>query len=253
MNDIKEFLDFKVKQYNTQSFIVDDPISIPHQYSSKEDIEIAAFFAALFAWGNRKIIIQKTNLLMQLMDDEPANFVKNASANELKRMLTFVHRTFNSTDLQYYIKTLKQMYINYGGLQPVFEHAYLEKGNIKDCLIEVRKLFFSFSFVLRTQKHWSNPAEGSAAKRMNLFLRWMVRKDDCGVDFGLWQKIPSSALMIPLDLHSGNTARSLGLLKRKQNDWKAVEELTNTLRLFDKNDPVKYDYALFSIGIHNDI
>jgi uncharacterized protein (TIGR02757 family) len=249
-HELKEFLDEKYLQYNRLSFIASDPISIPRRFSSKQDIEIAGFFAATIAWGQRPTIIKNANRLMDWMDERPHDFILNHSPKDLKPFKTFVHRTFNGTDCLYFIHALRHIYREHKSLEEVFVQGKSETE--KDCkaaLIRFRERFFQLPHPERTGKHVSNPAEGSAAKRLNMFLRWMVRQDKGGVDFGIWKQIPASALFCPLDVHSGNVGRKLRLLKRTQNDWRAVEELTASLRKLDPDDPVKYDFALFGLGV----
>ena len=247
--EIKEFLDEKVELYNRPSFIEPDPISIPHRYSKKEDIEIAGFLAATIAWGNRKMILRNAALMMALLDDSPFDFIMNSDEHDIERIEGFVHRTFNSADLIYFLKALKYIYLKKGGLENIF-NEYSTTGTLQQAIHELKNIFFDLPHNRRTERHISDPFKGSAAKKLNMFLRWMVRKDNRGVDFGMWKRIDQASLYIPLDLHSGNTARRLGLLKRKLNDWKAVEELTEVLRLFDPSDPVKYDFALFGLGVN---
>lgn len=247
-SDLKEFLDEKVVLYNNPKFIESDPIQIPHQFSNKEDIEISAFLAATIAWGNRKMIIKNANKLMELLDLAPFDFIINHQESDLKRFDGFVHRTFNMIDVIQFIKSLKHIYTVHGGL----ENALLIKSNAstyKNSISEFKKVFFEIPHQSRTLKHVSDPLKGSAAKRINMFLRWMVRNDKNGVDFGIWNTHNPANLSCPLDVHSGNVARKLGILNRKQNDWKAIEELDNYLRLLDKNDPSKYDFALFGLGV----
>jgi len=247
--ELKEFLDEKVDLYNRPAFIESDPISIPHQYTKKHDIEIAGFLAATIAWGNRKMILRNANRMMELLDHSPYEFIMNSSNNEIEMIERFVHRTFNSTDLIYFLKALKNIYKHKGGLESIFK-SYQTAESLLPAIHEFHKIFFELSHEKRTERHVSDPFKGSAAKKLNMFLRWMVRKDNNGVDFGIWKKIEQASLFIPLDLHSGNTARGLGLLTRKMNDWKAVEELTEVLRFFDPADPVKYDFALFGLGVN---
>ena len=247
---LQEFLDEKASFYNCKDFIPSDPISIPHLFNKKEDIEIAGFLAAALAWGQRVTIINKSIELMNRMGNSPHEFVVNATDDNMVKLSGFVHRTFQEDDCMYFIHTLQQMYRNEGGLEAVFTHGFKVKGSVKDAIVHFRNEFFKYGHLQRTRKHVSNPDEGSAAKRLNMFLRWMVRDDGNGVDFGLWKTISVSDLMCPLDVHSGNIARRLGLLERKQNDWTAVEELTANLKEFDANDPVKYDFALFGIGVN---
>lgn len=248
-SELKEFLDEKVELYNRPSFIELDPISIPHRYSKKEDIEISGFLASTIAWGNRKMILRNANRMMALLDDSPFDFVMNSEEQDLERIEGFVHRTFNSDDFTYFIRALKHIYLKLGGLENIF-NEYSTTDSLQPALHELKKIFFELPHSRRTERHISDPYKGSAAKKLNMFLRWMVRIDGRGVDFGIWRSISPSELFIPLDLHSGNTARKLGLLKRKVNDCKAVEELTAVLRKFDPADPVKYDFALFGLGVN---
>lgn len=247
--DLKEFLDEKAEQYNIPAFIDSDPISIPHLYSAKGDIEIAGFLAATIAWGNRKMILRNANRMMELLDDSPYEFVLNASEEELNSIDRFVHRTFNSVDLVYFIRALKHIYRNKGGLETIFM-TNKTADSLQPAIHELHKVFFELPHEKRTERHVSDPFKGSAAKKINMYLRWMIRKDKKGVDFGIWEYISPSVLSCPLDVHSGNVARSLGLLKRKQNDSKAVAELDRELRLLDKDDPVRYDFALFGLGVN---
>ncbi|MCG8578346.1 MAG: TIGR02757 family protein [Bacteroidales bacterium] len=247
--DLKSFLNEKVDQYNRPEFIDNDPISIPHLFSRKEDIEIAGFLSATIAWGKRDLIIRSAKQLMRLLEHEPYEFLIHSSQSDWKRLETFYYRTFTSTDCLYFLKSLKQIYIHYGGLEQVFEDGY-KKGDIKSALIHFREIFLCFDSPQRTHKHIANILKGASAKRLNMYLRWMVRNDGKGVDFGLWKSISPSDLLLPLDVHTGNVSRQLGLLKRKQNDIKAVDEVMKSLRLFDKQDPVKYDFALFSLGVN---
>ncbi len=248
-SDLKEFLEEKVEQYNRPSFIELDPISIPHLFSSKEDIEIAGFLSASIAWGNRKMILRNATRMMALLDDSPYDFIMNSEAPDLERLEGFVHRTFNSSDLIYFLKALKHIYMIKGGLETIFNEYKIEES-LKPAIHKLYAIFFELPHNHRTERHISDPYKGSAAKKINMFLRWMVRNDNKGVDFGIWKRISPAELFIPLDLHTGNTARKLGLLTRKQNDWKAVEELTGVLREFDPSDPVKYDFALFGLGVN---
>ncbi|MCE1199237.1 MAG: TIGR02757 family protein [Marinilabiliales bacterium] len=245
---LKEFLDEMVIRYNTLDFLATDPVSIPHRYVSKEDIEIAAFLSSTIAWGNRKLIVKNALDLMERMDDAPYDFVLHHSAAELGRLSGFVHRTFQSEDLLFFITSLQNLYQQHGGLEKVFaKHA--TPHSMQPAITAFRDLFFSLAHPDRTEKHVANPAAGSAAKRINMFLRWMVRRDKCGVDFGLWNSLMPSQLSCPLDLHSGRVARKLGLLTRKQDDARAVAELDANLRKLDPVDPVKYDFALFGLGV----
>jgi uncharacterized protein (TIGR02757 family) len=252
IDDIKEFLDEKYDQYNRPEFIESDPIRIPHLFSGSHDIEIAGFFSAIISWGQRKTIIKNALMLMKLMDNNPYDFIINATEQDINTFRNFKHRTFNYDDTAYFCKSLRNLYCNHGGLKSIFKNNYRKHGNLKNALIKFREAFFELPYPKRTTRHVSDISRGSAAKRINMFLRWMVRKDKRGVDFGIWSNIPSSALYIPLDIHTGTVARKLGILKRKQNDWKEVEELTEVLRKFDRDDPVKYDFALFGLGVRDD-
>ena len=247
LTDLKAFLDEKAAKYNQPFFIETDPIQVPKRFSVKEDIEIAAFLTATIAWGNRLTIIKDASKLMALMDNEPHDFVLNHSASDLQIFKKFVHRTFNGDDCIYFVRSLKNIFENHGGLQLVFENGFRKENRVKSALSEFYKMFFELEGE-RSRKHVSNVEKGASAKRLNMFLRWMVRKDKTGVDFGLWNGIPQSELLLPLDIHTGNVARKLGLLQRKSNDWKAVEEITQILRQFDPADPIKYDFALFGLG-----
>ena len=245
--ELKEFLDEKAIIYNNPNFIETDPIQIPHKFSLKEDIEIAGFLVATIAWGNRKSIINNGNKLMDLMGNSPYDFVMNFSENNSERFSNFVHRTFNSKDLIYFLKSLQNIYRNHGGLESVFSNK-AEKDSMQPAIHYFKKTFFELPHLVRTQKHISDPLKNSAAKRINMFLRWMVRNDNAGVDFGIWKSISPSQLSCPLDVHTGNIGRKLSLLKRKQNDGKALAELDFSLRKLDAKDPVKYDFALFGLG-----
>ncbi len=245
--DLKSFLDEKALKYNQSFFIESDPIQVPKNFSDKENIEIAAFLTATIAWGNRLSIIKNAIKLMALMENQPHEFVLSASKADLKNLEQFVHRTFNGGDCVYFTKSLQNIYQNHGGLQTVFEAGFKLENSVKSALKEFYKVFFEIGGE-RSRKHVSNVEKGASAKRLNMFLRWMVRNDTCKVDFGLWNGIPQSALMLPLDVHTGNVARKLGLLQRKSNDWQAVEEVTQKLREFDPEDPIKYDFALFGLG-----
>ncbi|ELY2010373.1 TIGR02757 family protein [Flavobacterium psychrophilum] len=248
LSELQSFLDEKVILYNNLNFIESDPIQIPHLFSLKEDIEIAGFLSATIAWGNRKMIINNSHKMMQLMGNSPYDFVLSHNENQLESLNKFVHRTFNGQDFVQFIKSLQHIYTNHNGLEAVFAKN-ATKDSMQKSISEFKKIFFENNHLPRTQKHISDPISGSAAKRINMFLRWMVRQDAQGVDFGLWKTISPSALSCPLDVHSGNVARKLQLLLRKQNDAKAVYELDTNLRLLDPNDPVKYDFALFGLGV----
>ncbi|WP_034040214.1 TIGR02757 family protein [Wocania ichthyoenteri] len=246
--ELKGFLDTKVAQYNSLKFIESDPIQIPHQFHKKEDIEIAGFLTATIAWGNRKSIITNAKRLMDLLDNAPYDFVLNHHESDLEKLLHFVHRTFNGSDCAQFIKCLRHIYLNHSGLESLFsKHA--ETDSLQKSISNFKSVFFEIDHLQRTQKHVSDPLKNSAAKRINMFLRWMVRNDNAGVDFGIWKSLSPSLLSCPLDVHSGNVARKLGLLKRKQNDAKALLELDTALRKLDAKDPVKYDFALFGLGV----
>lgn len=246
--ELKEFLDEKVSLYNTPKFIESDPIQIPNAFSKKEDIEIAAFLVATISWGNRKMIIKNASKMMQLLDNAPHDFIVNHSTKDLESITNFVHRTFNAIDLIHFIKSLQNIYKKYNGLENVLVVKNNE-NNYKTAIHEFKKLFFEIPHEARTLKHVSDPFKNSASKRINMFLRWMVRNDNTGVDFGIWKTLSPAQLSCPLDVHSGNVARKLGLLKRKQNDGKALTELDTALRKLDPLDPVKYDFALFGLGV----
>jgi len=246
--DLYSFLEEHYARYCTPVFIDTDPVQIPHSFTRKEDIEISGFMAATIAWGQRKAIVTNAKRLMNIMDNAPCDFVMNAADNELKRLYSFVHRTFQPVDCLFFISSLRHIYKDCGGLQTVFAEGYRTTESIFGALAYFRRIFMETPHLQRSAKHISDVERGASAKRLNMFLRWMVRRND-GIDFGLWNDIPVSALMLPLDVHSGNTGRQLGLLTRKANDWKAVEEITANLRKFDTEDPVKYDFALFGTGV----
>lgn len=249
--ELKAFLDLKTKQYNQPSFVPEDPVSIPHLYSLPQDQEIAGFFAAIFAWGNRKIIINKSKDLLARMDNAPYDFCKNHTDQDLKRLIGFKHRTFNDTDLLYFISFFKAHFQNYDSLEDAFLlNQTAACFSMKQALIDFHYYFFSLEDVpFRTRKHIASPARNSTCKRLNMFLRWMVRVDKGGVDLGLWKRIPAAGLICPIDLHVAKVARRLGLLDRKQMDWNAAAELTGYLLRLDSQDPVKYDFALFGLGV----
>jgi len=246
--DLKDFLDTKVEQYNNTKFIESDPIQIPHRFSKKEDIEIASFLTATIAWGNRKSIINNANRLMQFLDNSPFEFVMQHKESDLEKLEPFVHRTFNGLDCITFIKALQHIYNKHNGLEAVFK-KHAEDSSLQTSIHYFKKYFFEIEHLQRTEKHVSDPLKNSAAKRINMFLRWMIRNDKTGVDFGIWETLSPKQLSCPLDVHSGNVARKLGLLKRKQNDAKALNELDKSLRKLDSNDPVKYDFALFGLGV----
>jgi uncharacterized protein (TIGR02757 family) len=244
-SDLKDFLNKKADTYNNASFIDSDPIQVPHLFSKKQDIEIAAFLSASIAWGQRKSIVNNAIKMMELMDNSPHDFIVNFKKSEAKSLQTFVHRTFNADDFIAFLLSLQSIYTSYSSL----EDCFIDGKTAFDKISSFRKQFVHTDFLKRTEKHISNPEKNSACKRLHMFLRWMVRKDKRGVDFGLWTNINPSQLMLPLDVHTANVGRKLGLLSRTQNDKAAVEEITARLRSFDKNDPVKYDFALFGLGV----
>lgn len=244
-NDLKDFLDEKYEQYNRKEFIESDPIQIPHSYTLKEDIEIAGFLAATLAWGNRKMIIRKANELLNLLETNPYDFLINAGPSDFDKISEFQYRTFMPVDGVFFLKSLQNIYKNHNGI----ENIYTNSRSIEEGHANLFKVFFELPHETRTQKHLANVQKGSAAKRLNMYLRWMIRKDNRGVDFGIWKGINPADLLLPLDTHTAKVSRSLGLLNRKQNDWKAVVELTNNLKEFDPKDPVKYDFALFGLGV----
>lgn len=245
---LKDLLDKAYKAFSNKDFISNDPICIPHGFSKKEDIEIAGFLTATIAWGQRTTIINNATKLMGLMDNAPFDFIMNHLDEDLLRMQGFVHRTFNDTDLLYFIASLKHIYTFKGGLERVFSESVEKK--VFDRIAHFQDVFFELDHPKRTKKHISDPRKGSSAKRLNMYLRWMVRSDKEGIDFGIWKNIPMSSLMMPLDVHTSTQARRLGLLLRKQDDWRAVEELTGNLAQYDATDPVKYDFALFGMGVN---
>jgi uncharacterized protein (TIGR02757 family) len=248
---LKKFLDTKVDEYNQPSFIKDDPVCVPHLFTKKQDIEIAGFFAAIFAWGNRTTIIQKSKQLMQFMEMKPHEFCIHHDVTDLKRLLEFKHRTFNATDLLYFIEFFKFHYSKNNSLESAFTNWMDKKDQtVENGLRGFYQYFFSLQDApLRTKKHIAAPERNSTCKRLNMFLRWMVRKDNKGVDFGIWKNISPLQLICPIDVHVARVARHFNLLKRKQTDWQAALELTGNLRELDRDDPVKYDFALFGLGV----
>ena len=251
--ELKDFLDIKVAQYNRPDFITNDPICIPHRFSKKQDIEIAAFFVSILAWGQQKTIINKCTDLFDRMDNDPYNFMLHHGDEDLRRLLNFKHRTFNDTDLLYFISFFKQHYTLSDTLETAFLPAnfgQMESFTAEHALNHFRTYFFSLpDSPRRTVKHISSPAQKSTCKRLNMFLRWMVRKDQTGVDFGVWTTISPADLICPCDVHVDRVARRLDLITRKQTDWRTAVELTTELRKFDPSDPVKYDFALFGLGV----
>lgn len=285
MSDLKSFLDRKVDQFNRPDFIENDPISIPHQFTARADIEITGFFASILAWGQRKTILNKCADLIERMDGAPYEFITQHQDDDLKGLLGFKHRTFNDTDLLYFVAFLKQHYQHYSSLEdaflprqvnPEFRPEFLDHLDapgaelsspacyaqtlavgvisVETSLNHFRKYFFSLDdFPIRTRKHISSPLQKSTCKRLNMFLRWMVRKDDKGVDFGLWERIRPADLICPCDVHVDRVARKLGLISRKQTDWLTALELTAKLRELDPEDPVRYDFALFGLGVEKEM
>jgi len=249
---LKEFLEEKYDQYNPPGFITTDPISIPHSFDKKEDIEIAGFLVATIAWGQRTTIIDNGHRLMKIMGSSPYDFLMNHSFENDPHddILNFKHRTFNGEDCLVFLRSLKNIYLQHGGLEKAFTDLFTAcKGDGQKAISSFKDLFFSIPFPRRTQKHVADPLKNSSAKRINMFLRWMVRHDQRGVDFGLWRGLDPANLYLPLDAHTGNVSRKLGLLTRKQNDWKAVAEVTQQLKKLDPRDPVKFDFALFGLGV----
>jgi len=248
---LKDLLDEKYHQYNRLEFIEHDPICIPHRFQKLQDIEISAFWVAILAWGQRKTIINKATDLMRLMDDAPYQFVTQHQDSDLKRLESFKHRTFNATDTLYFVDFFKRYYAEHNSLELAFSTP--DAQNMKERLSEFHKRFFDNPYApQRTRKHIATPARKSACKRLNMFLRWMVRKDHTGVDFGLWDNLNTRELICPCDVHVERVARKLGLIQRNQVDWEMAEELTANLRLYDPHDPVKYDFALFGMGVMED-
>jgi uncharacterized protein (TIGR02757 family) len=247
-SEVKDLLDHKFEQFNAQSFIATDPICIPHQFQRKQDREIAGLLIATIAWGNRTSIINNGNKLVSILGESPHDFIMEYDEASAKKYLNFVHRTFNAEDLDFFFRALRRIYSKYDSLEYAFNNHETVDG-VKGRIIHFRNEMLITDHMKRSEKHISNPAKNSAAKRLNMFLRWMVREDASGVDFGLWKTISPADLYLPLDVHTGNVARKLKLLKRKQNDWKALDELMKKLRKMDPSDPVKYDYALFGLGV----
>jgi len=249
-NDIFDLLEKKYQQYNNYSYFENDPVSVPHLFKKKEDIEIAAFLTATISWGIKKSIVMNALKLMGLMDNSPYDFIVNATASDIKKIKPFVHRTFNGNDCIYFISSVRNIYKNHHGFETLFSKKNRQSIEIKQNIIDFRKVFFELPYPLRTLKHLSNPSANSASKRINLFLRLMVRNDKSGIDFGIWKQIKPAWLYCPLDVHTARVSRKLGLLSLKTNNWNAVEALTENLRKYDRNDPVKYDFALFGLGIY---
>lgn len=246
---LHELLEELHDKFNCEEFIEADPISVPHSFTRREDREIAGLLASTIAWGNRKAIVKSAHRMMRYMDNAPYDFVVNASNEELATLRTYVHRTFNGEDFIDFIRGMRHIINKWGGIGTFFEERYCATQDLRVVLSEFRQEFHSVEHNPHSEKHISSIDKGAACKRLCMYLRWMVRYDDRGVDFGMWRKIPMSALYMPLDIHTGRMGRNLGLLGRKQSDWRAVEELTESLRAFDKEDPVRYDYSLFGVGI----
>jgi uncharacterized protein (TIGR02757 family) len=250
LNQVADFLEEKSASYNRPDFISLDPISIPHRFSLKQDIEIAGLFAAVLAWGQRKTILKKCSELLSAMDNAPYDFVMTHEDSDLHAFTSFKHRTFNATDTLYFIEWLRQYYFEYESLEKAFTATGSSKEPVEDALVGFHNRFFSLPEApARTRKHVATPVRKSACKRLNMYLRWMVRKDNAGVDFGIWNQLAMKDLICPLDLHVDRVARKLGLIDRKQTDWQTAIELTSNLRLLDPADPVKYDFALFGLGV----
>lgn len=247
--ELRDLLEHLHDKYNRKEFIEPDPISIPHSFSDKADREISGFLAATIAWGNRKAIVKSARRMMQYMDNAPADFVKNASSRDLATLQSYVHRTFNGQDFTDFVMGIRHITTQWGGIGDFFEKNYTQTQDLPQVISLFRKEFFACTHNPHCEKHLSSIDKGAACKRINMYLRWFVRHDNRGVDFGLWKTIPMSALYLPLDVHVGNMGRALGLLVRKQNDWKATEEITLSLREFNADDPVRYDYSLFGAGI----
>ncbi len=249
---MRELLERLHDRYNNESFIEADPISVPHSFTRPVDREIAGFLAATIAWGNRRAIVQSAHRMMRYMDNAPEDFVRNATETDMEYLRTYVHRTFNGVDFQDFVRGLRHIITEWGSVGNYFETRYEEHGDLRPVFSDFRRDFFAAEHDAHCEKHLSSIDKGAACKRLCMYLRWFVRHDDRGVDFGMWRRIPMSALYMPLDIHTGRMGRSLGLLNRKQSDWKAVEELTASLRELCADDPVRYDYSLFGLGISGD-
>ena len=249
---MRELLERLHDRYNNESFIEADPISVPHSFTRPVDREIAGFLAATIAWGNRRAIVQSAHRMMRYMDNAPEDFVRNATEADMEYLRTYVHRTFNGVDFQDFVRGLRHIITEWGSVGNYFETRYEEHGDLRPVFSDFRRDFFATEHDAHCEKHLSSIDKGAACKRLCMYLRWFVRHDDRGVDFGMWRRIPMSALYMPLDIHTGRMGRNLGLLNRKQSDWKAVEELTASLRELHADDPVRYDYSLFGLGISGD-
>ena len=249
---MRDLLERLHDRYNNESFIEADPISVPHSFTNTVDREIAGFLAATIAWGNRRAIVQSAYRMMRYMDHAPEDFVRNATEGDMEYLRSYVHRTFNGVDFQDFVRGLRHIITEWGSVGNYFESRYEEHGDLRPVFSDFRRDFFNVEHDKHSEKHLSSIDKGAACKRLCMYLRWFVRHDDRGVDFGLWRRIPMSALYMPLDIHTGRMGRNLGLLERKQSDWKAVEELTASLRELSAEDPVRYDYSLFGLGISGD-
>lgn len=249
---MRELLEQLHDRYNNESFIEADPISVPHSFTNPVDREIAGFLAATIAWGNRRAIVKSAHRMMRYMDNAPEDFVRNATEGDMEYLRSYVHRTFNGVDFQDFVRGLRHIVTEWGSVGNYFETKYEEHGDLRPVFSDFRRDFFNVEHDAHCEKHLSSIDKGAACKRLCMYLRWFVRTDDRGVDFGLWRRIPMSALYMPLDVHTGRMGRNLGLLSRKQSDWKAVEELTASLRELSAEDPVRYDYSLFGLGISGD-
>ena len=249
---MRDLLERLHDRYNNESFIEADPISVPHSFARPVDREIAGFLAATIAWGNRRAIVQSAHRMMRYMDNAPEDFVRNATESDMEYLRTYVHRTFNGVDFQDFVRGLRHIITEWGSVGNYFETRYEEHGDLRPVFSDFRRDFFTAQHDPHCEKHLSSIDKGAACKRLCMYLRWFVRHDNRGVDFGLWRRIPMSALYMPLDIHTGRMGRNLGLLSRKQSDWKAVEELTASLRELNADDPVRYDYSLFGLGISGD-
>ena len=250
--EMRELLERLHDRYNNESFIEADPISVPHSFTRPVDREIAGFLAATIAWGNRRAIVQSAHRMMRYMDNAPEDFVRNATEADMEYLRTYVHRTFNGVDFQDFVRGLRHIITEWGSVGNYFETRYEEHGDLRPVFSDFRRDFFAAEHDAHCEKHLSSIDKGAACKRLCMYLRWFVRHDDRGVDFGMWRRIPMAALYMPLDIHTGRMGRNLGLLNRKQSDWKAVEELTASLRELHADDPVRYDYSLFGLGISGD-
>ena len=250
--EMRELLEQLHDRYNNESFIEADPISVPHSFTNPVDREIAGFLAATIAWGNRRAIVKSAHRMMRYMDNAPEDFVRNATEGDMEYLRSYVHRTFNGVDFQDFVRGLRHIVTEWGSVGNYFETKYEEHGDLRPVFSDFRRDFFNVEHDAHCEKHLSSIDKGAACKRLCMYLRWFVRTDDRGVDFGLWRRIPMSALYMPLDVHTGRMGRNLGLLSRKQSDWKAVEELTASLRELSAEDPVRYDYSLFGLGISGD-